>query len=58
MWMAVPLTLATSMGIATLALDLPLSLSEVNAGLVPPAAALLLWGVLPAHTLPPSCPVC
>ncbi|KAK9785769.1 hypothetical protein WJX73_001272 [Symbiochloris irregularis] len=44
MWMAVPLTLATSMGLASLALDLPLTLQEVNEGLVPAAAALQLWG--------------
>lgn len=44
MWMAVPLTLATSVGMASRALDLPLSAQEVNEGLVPPAAALELWG--------------
>ena len=36
---AVPFTLATALGLAALALDLPLSAAEVGNGLVPPAVA-------------------
>ncbi|KAK9810614.1 hypothetical protein WJX73_004522 [Symbiochloris irregularis] len=44
MWMAVPLTLATSLGLAAHALDLPFSDDEVNEGLVPAGVALVIWG--------------
>ncbi|KNA22314.1 hypothetical protein SOVF_035540 [Spinacia oleracea] len=43
-WFAVPFSLATSLGIAALALDLPITASEANHGLVPPAAAVALMG--------------
>ncbi|MEW5297150.1 MAG: hypothetical protein WDW36_000377 [Sanguina aurantia] len=43
-WFAIPFTLATTMGLAARALDLPLTLSESNAGLVPPAVAVHLLG--------------
>lgn len=39
-WFAIPFTLATSMGIAALALDLPITGDEAGSGLVPPAVAL------------------
>ena len=39
MWFCIPFTLSTSLGLATVALDLPLSTSEANMGLVPIAAA-------------------
>eukprot|EP00249_Psilotum_nudum_P017269 c26242_g1_i1 orf=339-2477(+) len=43
-WFAVPFSLATSLGIGALALDLPLTSSEANHGLVPPATATALMG--------------
>ncbi|GMH28776.1 hypothetical protein Nepgr_030619 [Nepenthes gracilis] len=43
-WFAVPFSLATSLGLAALALDLPLSESEASHGLVPPATAIALMG--------------
>eukprot|EP00178_Gracilaria_changii_P014320 TRINITY_DN40431_c0_g1_i1.p1 TRINITY_DN40431_c0_g1~~TRINITY_DN40431_c0_g1_i1.p1 ORF type:complete len:683 (-),score=107.90 TRINITY_DN40431_c0_g1_i1:54-2102(-) len=43
-WFAIPFSLATSMGLASVALSLPLSVDEVNAGLVPPAVATHLLG--------------
>ncbi len=39
LWFAVPFTLATSLGIAAVALDLPLSTDEANMGLVALASA-------------------
>ena len=39
MWFCIPFTLSTSLGLATVALDLPLSTDEANMGLVPIAAA-------------------
>ena len=39
MWFCIPFTLSTSLGLATVALDLPLSTNEANMGLVPIAAA-------------------
>lgn len=41
---AIPFSLATSLGLAAVALSLPISDSEVDAGLVPPAAAYHLMG--------------
>lgn len=43
-WFAVPFSLATSLGLGALALDLPISLSEASHGLVPPATAIALMG--------------
>lgn len=39
MWFCIPFTLSTSLGLATVALDLPVSSDEANMGLVPVAAA-------------------
>eukprot|EP00850_Spirogloea_muscicola_P004680 SM000020S06030 [mRNA] locus=s20:509810:514323:- [translate_table: standard] len=43
-WFAVPFSLGTSLGIGAVALDLPLTSDEANAGLVPPATAVALLG--------------
>jgi len=43
-WFTIPFALATSLGLSTLALDLPVSVDEANSGLVPPAAAVHFWG--------------
>lgn len=43
-WFAVPFSLATSLGLGALALDLPLTESEASHGLVPPATAMALMG--------------
>lgn len=43
-WFAVPFSLATSLGIGALALDLPITASEAIHGLVPPATAVALMG--------------
>ncbi|KAJ0242573.1 Urea-proton symporter DUR3 [Hirschfeldia incana] len=43
-WFAVPFSLATSLGLGALALDLPISADEANRGLVPPATAIALLG--------------
>lgn len=43
-WFAVPFTMATSMGLGARAMNLPISLDESNAGLVPPAVATVLLG--------------
>ncbi|KAK2373638.1 urea-proton symporter DUR3 [Trifolium repens] len=43
-WFAVPFSLATSLGLGALALDLPLNESEAGRGLVPPATAVALMG--------------
>ncbi|KAK3429724.1 hypothetical protein EUGRSUZ_E01215 [Eucalyptus grandis] len=43
-WFAVPFSLATSLGIGALALDLPITASEASHGLVPPATAIALMG--------------
>ncbi|KAH7687208.1 Sodium/solute symporter protein [Dioscorea alata] len=43
-WFAVPFSLATSLGLGALALDLPLTSSEASHGLVPPAMAIALMG--------------
>lgn len=43
-WFAIPFTLATSLGLAGIALSLPITLDESNSGLVPPAVATHLMG--------------
>jgi len=43
-WFAIPFTLATSLGLASRAADLPLTASEAGSGLVPPATAVFLYG--------------
>lgn len=44
LWFCIPFTLATSLGLAGAALDLPITIDEASAGLVPPAVALHLRG--------------
>lgn len=48
---AIPFSLATSLGLAAVALSLPISSSEVDQGLVPPAAAYHLMGNVGAFLL-------
>lgn len=43
-WFAIPFALATAVGLGAVALSLPLSTSEINQGLVVPAAAIHLMG--------------
>jgi SSS family transporter len=43
-WFTIPFSLATAMGLATVALDLPVTGSEAGRGLVPPAAAVHFMG--------------
>ncbi|CAL5359382.1 unnamed protein product [Camellia sinensis] len=43
-WFAVPFSLATSLGLGALALDLPITASEASHGLVPPATPIALMG--------------
>nr|AGS56986.1 solute:sodium symporter [Salicornia europaea] len=43
-WFSVPFSLATSLGIGALALDLPITSNEALHGLVPPATAVALMG--------------
>ncbi|CAL5360759.1 unnamed protein product [Camellia sinensis] len=43
-WFAVLFSLATSLGLRALALDLPITASEASHGLVPPATAIALMG--------------
>jgi len=43
-WFAIPFSLATSLGLASTALMLPITSSEAGAGLVPPAVAQYLLG--------------
>ncbi|KAL6756843.1 hypothetical protein V8C86DRAFT_1810197 [Haematococcus lacustris] len=43
-WFAIPFTMATSIGLAGRALDLPLTIAESNAGLTPAAVAVHLLG--------------
>ncbi|CAG7894690.1 unnamed protein product [Brassica rapa] len=43
-WFAVPFSLATSLGLGALALDLPITKDEADRGLVPPATAIALMG--------------
>ncbi|KAI7838882.1 hypothetical protein COHA_007348 [Chlorella ohadii] len=44
MWFCIPFTLATSLGLAAVALDLPITASEAAEGLVPPAVAVYILG--------------
>jgi len=43
-WFTIPFALATSMGLCSLSVQLPLSSGEAGAGLVPPAVATHLFG--------------
>lgn len=43
-WFSIPFSLATSLGLASVALSLPITPDEGNAGLVPPAVATHLLG--------------
>ena len=43
-WFTIPFALATAMGLATVAMDLPVTGDEAGQGLVPPAAAVHLFG--------------
>lgn len=43
-WFTIPFSLATSLGLACVAFQLPISADEANAGLVPPAIATHLFG--------------
>jgi Na+/proline symporter len=43
-WFSIPFTLATSLGLAAVALQLPLSKAEAGAGLVPAATAVHIFG--------------
>jgi SSS family transporter len=43
-WFAIPFSLATAMGLSSVALDLPVTADEAGAGLVPPAAAVHFMG--------------
>jgi urea-proton symporter len=43
-WFSIPFSLATSLGLASTALFLPINSSEAGAGLVPPAVAYELLG--------------
>ena len=43
-WFSIPFTLATSLGLASLALSLPITSDEARDGLVPPAVATHLMG--------------
>jgi len=43
-WFTIPFALATAMGLATVAMDLPVTGGEAGDGLVPPAAAVHFFG--------------
>ena len=43
-WFTIPFALATAMGLATVAMDLPVTGDEASKGLVPPAAAVHFFG--------------
>jgi hypothetical protein len=43
-WFTIPFSLATAMGLSSVALDLPVTGSEAGSGLVPPAAAVHFMG--------------
>lgn len=43
-WFSIPFTLATSLGLAGVALDLPITRTEAGNGLVPPAVAVEMMG--------------
>lgn len=44
MWISIPFGLATALGLAAVALDLPMTVQDANEGLVPPAVAYFLLG--------------
>ena len=44
MWFTIPFALATSLGLASTALQLPITADEAGQGLVPPAVATFLFG--------------
>jgi SSS family transporter len=50
-WFTIPFTLATSMGLSALALQLPITAGEAGAGLVPPAVAVHLFGNLGGYMI-------
>lgn len=43
-WFTIPFTMATALGLACRALDLPVTAAEAGEGLVPPAVAVFLMG--------------
>ena len=43
-WFAIPFSMATALGLAGRAFDLPITLAEANSGLVPPAVATHMMG--------------
>ena len=43
-WFAIPFAMATSLGLASRALDLPVTSAEAGSGLVPPAVAVHMMG--------------
>lgn len=51
LWFAVPFSMATTIGLAGLALDLPMSTQEIGQALVPPAVAYHLLGKVRLHHL-------
>lgn len=44
MWFSIPFGLATALGLAAVALDLPMTVQNANDGLVPPSVAYFLLG--------------
>ena len=48
LWFAVPFSMATTIGLAGLALDLPMRAQEIGQALVPPAVAYHLMGKVPS----------
>ena len=61
LWFCIPFTLATCLGLASRALDLPINAIEAGQGLVPPATATFLLGnagsVLIVLVRPPVLPL-
>merc|ERR1712070_1194756 len=43
-WFTIPMSLATALGLSSLALNVKMPASEAGAGLAPPAAAIVLLG--------------
>mmetsp|Transcript_14098 Transcript_14098/g.25022 ORF Transcript_14098/g.25022 Transcript_14098/m.25022 type:complete len:689 (-) Transcript_14098:40-2106(-) len=50
-WFSIPFALATSLGLSTVALDLPVTVNEAAEGLVPAAAAVHFWGSSGAYII-------
>eukprot|EP00965_Chrysotila_dentata_P032160 1072643-Pleurochrysis_carterae.AAC.4 len=50
-WFTIPFALATSLGLAAVALNADLTTDDANAGLVPPAAASILMGDFGAYLI-------